>query len=83
MNTYPMNSAPYQSFILPVVGITISLLWVESVGWVGGIENVVEGVRITPGLPVFQQYGYPNIYFLSSKDEIGFDDMNQTFLLIK
>lgn len=80
MISYSLTATPYQSFI--VDGLTISLLWVDDMGWSCGIEGIVEGVRLSPNLPIFRQYGYDNLIFMSSKGEINFDDISTTYLTV-
>lgn len=82
--SYPMTSASNQSFIVPMTAgaITISLLWVDNVGWIGGINDVVEGVRITPFLPIFRQYGYENLLFMTDEFEITREGMASAYLVV-
>ena len=83
MITYSMNNQPYQSFVVSQSSITISLLWVNDVGWIAGIEGLVDGVRVAPNLPIFRQYGYDNLIFIHANNEISFDDMADVYLVVE
>ena len=84
MKTYLMSGTVNQSFIVSVNGesITLSLRWVPDVGWIAGIAGIVEGVRVTPSLPIFKPYGYETIFFISLELEITRDEMANCYLMV-
>ncbi len=75
-----MTNNPRQKFslILPNEEITLELRWIPAAGfWIGSIKQAekanteVNGVRVVPSVPIFKQYGYPEIIFASHNEEIG------------
>ena len=80
MRYYKMTDTPRQKFslILPHEEITLELRWIPAAGfWIASIKSAekadteVNGVRVVPSIPIFKQYGYPEIIFVSHDNEIG------------
>lgn len=79
MTFYSLTNEPNQTFTVTVNGkqIQMSLRWMPALrSWIGGITGVVEGVRISTFVPVFAQYGYPEIFFVAINGNELTDDIS-------
>ena len=84
---YKMSNHANQRFsILAGEGtetVILTLRWVPSISrWVAGIEGICDGVAVVPNVPIFQQYGYKNIFFIDRNSrEIG-RLVDQTYIIV-
>jgi hypothetical protein len=83
---YKMTDEPNQEFIIDYndVKIQIGLRYIP-VGkrWVASIVNVVQGVRVVLGVPIFDQYGFENLFFIKlSEDRELFEDIAGTYIVV-
>lgn len=85
MTYYSLTQDPNQTFTIEINGetTTIALRWIPNINsWVAGIVGVARGVRVVPFLPIFTQYGWPNIYFVSfGGDEIT-EDLSKVNIVV-
>lgn len=82
MIIYSLVNDPWQGMTIIVEGVKVnlSLYWVETLGWVADIDDVVMGVAVQVNAPIFKQYGYPGIFF-AGLPEIPRDGMTSRVLI--
>lgn len=91
MKQYKLSNEARQQFIITLEDgddITIEIRWLPATAmWIaallGGdkLDGEVHAVRLVGGVPIFKQYGYKQIFFVTQEEEIG-RDLSETLLII-
>ena len=76
MTLYELTPEPNQRFFIEYEGERLEMRrrYLPAIrSWIADIVGVVEGIRLTPNVPIFTAYGYPGIVFFDRWPEIGRD----------
>jgi len=82
---HKLTAEPNQSFYVNIGDnrIQINMRYVPAMRkWIAGITGVVEGVAVIAMVPIFEQYGYNQIFFYNSDDESIARDLSTSYIVI-
>ena len=86
MTTYKIEPDFNQDFIIDYNGekVTLRLRYIPlNHGWYVSIPDIVNGIKVSLGLPILASYGYGNIYFI--KKNTGVDwlgEMDDVYIVV-